>query len=60
MTEKTVACSRCGAPRAAEGDPAVALAWVSEKEDGVVRWLCPSCARGHVRDIEGKLPAEFW
>jgi hypothetical protein len=24
------------------------------------RWLCPACARQHVRDIEGKLPAEYW
>lgn len=53
-------CSRCGAERAAEQDPALVLAWVSETERGVLRWLCPRCAREHVRDIEGKLPAEYW
>jgi transposase len=24
------------------------------------RWLCPACARTHARDIEGKLPDEYW
>lgn len=37
-----------------------ALAWVRESEGDAVRWLCPQCARAHVRDIEGKLPAEYW
>ncbi|GHF80116.1 ribosomal protein S27AE [Amycolatopsis bartoniae] len=54
------ACGRCGAQRAAERDPAVLLAWVSEREDGAQRWLCPRCARDHVRDIESKLPTEYW
>lgn len=56
----TTTCSRCGAYREAEEDPALALAWVSEREHGVLRWLCPCCAREHVRDIEGKLPDEYW
>jgi hypothetical protein len=38
----------------------MALAWVSTRERGVLRWLCPDCARQHVRDIEGKLPDEYW
>ncbi|QWF79040.1 hypothetical protein HUW46_02444 [Amycolatopsis sp. CA-230715] len=37
-----------------------ALAWVSEHERGRVRHLCPDCARSHTRDIEGKLPGEYW
>ncbi|GAA4660130.1 MULTISPECIES: hypothetical protein [Amycolatopsis] len=53
-------CSRCGADRGAEENPAMVLAWVSEREGGMSRWLCPRCARDHVRDIEGKLPPEFW
>lgn len=53
-------CSRCGTNRDAEEDPALALAWASEREHGVLRWLCPRCAREHVRDIEGKLPDEYW
>ena len=51
-------CMLCGAQRSAE--PAEALAWVREDEGGHTRWLCPHCARSHVRDIEGKLPREYW
>jgi hypothetical protein len=51
-------CSICGRRR--DPAPADALAWVSERERGGQRWLCPTCARAHVRDIEGKLPAEYW
>jgi hypothetical protein len=53
-------CTRCGHTGAADEDPVTALAWVSTRERGTVRWLCPSCARQHVRDIEGKLPDEYW
>jgi hypothetical protein len=55
-----VVCIRCGHARAPGDDPATALAWVSTRERGVLRWLCPDCARQHVRDIEGKLPDEYW
>ncbi|MCP2269448.1 hypothetical protein LV75_001937 [Actinokineospora diospyrosa] len=52
-------CSLCGRLRSAE--PAVAaLAWVAEQDERGTTWLCPACARKHVRDIEGKLPAEYW
>jgi hypothetical protein len=37
-----------------------ALAWVSERQGERMSWLCPVCARVHVRDIEGKLPEEYW
>jgi hypothetical protein len=37
-----------------------ALTWVAEQEPGARRWLCPQCARVHVRDIEGKLPSDYW
>ncbi|MGV9298328.1 MULTISPECIES: hypothetical protein [Amycolatopsis] len=60
MTAPGPTCSRCGRARAAETDPLAALAWVSTKENGEQRWLCPDCARNHVRDIEGKLPDEYW
>ncbi|TWE23733.1 hypothetical protein [Prauserella muralis] len=61
MTEQpgAVACSVCAAPRDAES-PVQALMWVREDERGRVRWLCPRCARTHVRDIEAKLPSEYW
>ncbi|WP_290053359.1 hypothetical protein [Amycolatopsis solani] len=54
------ACTRCGRRRSDDDDPATALAWVSTRERGALRWLCPDCARQHVRDIEGKLPDEYW
>nr|WP_084022659.1 hypothetical protein [Amycolatopsis thermoflava] len=59
MTEQ-VACSRCGIERKPDEDPLATLAWVSEREGGALHWLCPRCAREHVRDIEGKLPPEYW
>ncbi|WP_414637622.1 hypothetical protein [Amycolatopsis sp.] len=46
--------------REAELDPEVALSWVSEKDNEAQRWLCPLCAREHLRAIEGKLPDEYW
>jgi hypothetical protein len=55
-----VACSRCGEHRAADKDPVRALAWVADRDSGTLRWLCPRCARAHLRDIEGKLPTEYW
>lgn len=56
MTER---CAICG--RSREGAPPLeALSWVSETDERGRRWLCPTCARTHVRDIEGKLPAEYW
>ena len=55
-----VTCSICGRRRDLAAAPAEALSWVSERERGAQRWLCPTCARAHVRDIEGKLPAEYW
>lgn len=59
MLVEPITCYRCGTVREKQ-DPALAMAWVSEREDGRTRWLCPGCARTHVRDIEGKLPSEYW
>jgi hypothetical protein len=55
----TETCSRCGASRA-DDPPVRALSWVMDKTDRGTVWLCPDCARDHVRDIEGKLPDEYW
>ncbi|WP_206797695.1 hypothetical protein [Amycolatopsis sp. MtRt-6] len=55
-----VTCTRCGRTRTDDDDPATALAWVATRERGRVQWLCPDCARRHARDIEGKLPDEYW
>ena len=59
-TPEQPVCTRCGRTRDPDDDPATALAWVSTREQGTIRWLCPDCARRHVRDIEGKLPDEYW
>ncbi len=52
-------CQRCGEVRDASAPSA--LAWACERDvDGRIGWLCPECARRHVRDIEAKLPHEWW
>ncbi|AXX28252.1 hypothetical protein KCV87_15935 [Actinosynnema pretiosum subsp. pretiosum] len=53
-------CSRCGAQRVDGTPTGEALAWVRAQERGGEHWLCPDCARAHVRDIEAKLPTEYW
>lgn len=50
-------CSVCGRSREDADD---ALAWAFEVSDGRPAWLCPDCARRHVRDIEAKLDRDFW
>ncbi|NEE00064.1 hypothetical protein [Phytoactinopolyspora halotolerans] len=58
-SEQAATCSRCG--RLQTSDPPVeALAWVAEFDQGRTIWTCPACARRHARDIEGKLPSEYW
>ncbi|WP_420807937.1 hypothetical protein [Amycolatopsis antarctica] len=54
-----MACSRCGAAKD-QDDQTRALSWVLDRDERGPHWMCPSCARTHVRDIEGKLPAEYW
>jgi hypothetical protein len=54
-----VLCARCGQNRAAAA-PIEALTWVCDRQGARTTWLCPTCARTHVRDIEGKLPEAYW
>ncbi|MDN5860637.1 MAG: hypothetical protein L0H84_18690 [Pseudonocardia sp.] len=58
MSDPVVPCAGCAARRD-PGDPA-ALAWASERAGDRVTWLCPECARRHVRDIEARLDREWW
>jgi hypothetical protein len=52
-------CQLCGAARD-DGGPA-ALAWACERDErGRIRWMCPACARRHARDIEARLPQDWW
>ncbi len=48
-------CHRCAAT-----DDTADPAWALDREDGETRWLCPDCARAHARDIEARLPPEWW
>jgi hypothetical protein len=41
-------------------DPLDLLAWSSAVEGARVTWVCPSCARDHVRSIEAKLDVAHW
>ena len=56
----TETCSRCDRSRATTTDPVQRLAWVTDRDNGRQTWLCPTCARTHVRDLECKLPTEYW
>jgi rubredoxin len=59
MLGRVETCRLCGVARD-EAAPS-ALAWARERDpDGRESWLCPDCARRHVRDIEAKLPHEWW
>ena len=55
-----VTCVRCNRQRDQRVLTADALAWAAERDSGGIRWLCPTCARAHARDIEAKLPHEYW
>lgn len=55
------ACLRCGAPRDCADGAWADPGWAVLRDPGEqARWLCPACARRHVRDIEAKLDAEWW
>ncbi|MCR3719661.1 MULTISPECIES: hypothetical protein [Prauserella salsuginis group] len=57
--EPPVTCALCGERGGSEA-AAAGMGWLRESDAGRTRWLCPRCVRDHVRDIEGKLPAEYW
>ena len=55
----TRACSRCGRTEAcAEGG--LPAGWSVGMEGRRVEYLCPACARGNIRAIEGRLTEEYW
>jgi len=52
----TVACSTCGATTSSPP-----IDWMREIDPrrGTV-WVCPSCARRHLRSIEARLDQQWW
>ena len=55
----TRACSRCGRTEVcAEGG--LPAGWSVGMEGRRVEYLCPACARGNIRAIEGRLTEEYW
>ncbi|MGH3798187.1 MAG: hypothetical protein ACRDSP_25325 [Pseudonocardiaceae bacterium] len=50
---ENICCGDCAVVRA-EQDARTALAWAHEP-GASGQWLCPDCARAHLRDIEAKL-----
>lgn len=56
-------CAFCGATLDSASDEhagMAALSWVASRERGRDLRYCPSCAREHLRAIEGKLDPEHW
>jgi hypothetical protein len=52
-------CWRCGRGKD-EASALEALSWVCDRSSGRPQWLCDRCARDQVRNIESKLPTEYW
>ncbi|GAA1999174.1 MULTISPECIES: hypothetical protein [Nocardioides] len=50
-------CDLCGT---VEDDPQRLLAWTVSFERGRRQDLCVTCARRHLRALEGKLDSEHW
>jgi hypothetical protein len=51
----SVACSWCGATR-----DAAPVTWTVQTGPRGIEYLCESCTRDNVRQIEGSLPTEWW
>jgi hypothetical protein len=49
-------CDFCGR----QAEDAETLTWVTSVENGRRRTYCDTCARDHLRSIEGKLDSEWW
>ncbi|HEX9683639.1 MAG TPA: hypothetical protein VGA13_11190 [Acidimicrobiales bacterium] len=59
--DTTVSCSQCGTVLDGGPDDAATQGWsMGVEATGRVTWECGACTRRHVRDIESKLPEEFW
>ncbi|WP_326720785.1 hypothetical protein OHT59_16160 [Streptomyces sp. NBC_00243] len=52
---KHIVCARCGTP--ADGPQPT---WTCSMENGTRHYFCDSCARTHLRAIEGRLDSAWW
>lgn len=59
MAQPPVACSRCGTPSLAAED-GLAPGWSLSSDERGLLHLCADCTRSHARDIEAKLPDQWW
>ncbi|MCX5560577.1 hypothetical protein [Streptomyces sp. NBC_00038] len=50
-----IECARCGTP--ADGAQPT---WTCSMENGTRHYFCDSCARTHLRAIEGRLDSAWW
>lgn len=53
--DSTTTCALCGTVR--EGLP---LTWTCSVENGTRQYFCDTCARVHLRSIEGRLDSTWW
>ncbi|MDF3298000.1 hypothetical protein [Streptomyces tropicalis] len=53
--DPALACARCGAP--SDGPFST---WTCSVEGGVRRYFCETCARAHLRAIEGRIDSAWW
>ncbi|QGZ53089.1 hypothetical protein GPZ77_23070 [Streptomyces sp. QHH-9511] len=53
--EEVIVCAGCG--KTAEEPP---VTWSCSVENGTRRYLCDTCARDHIRSIEGRLDSAWW
>ncbi|MGW1023071.1 hypothetical protein ACWD4J_05015 [Streptomyces sp. NPDC002577] len=53
--DEGIMCARCGA-RAEAAQPT----WTCSVENGTRRYFCDTCARTHLRAIEGRLDSAWW
>ncbi|MER5883556.1 hypothetical protein ABT160_06975 [Streptomyces sp. NPDC001941] len=53
--DRDTVCSRCGT--ISDGMP---LTWTCSVENGERHYFCDTCARTHLRAIEGRLDSAWW
>ncbi|WNI22570.1 hypothetical protein [Streptomyces sp. ITFR-16] len=52
-----VVCALCGTDAGSDSAPPT---WICSVENGSRRYFCDTCARTHIRSIEGRLDSAWW